>query len=100
MKISMIESGGWTNIRSGCTVDTAGLPDAVAETLRRALVDAQLFHTHAAPEGARDARTILILVECGDRSRRASFSEAAPPEAARPLLDILRPLCRPMPPAA
>jgi hypothetical protein len=97
MKIHLVETGGWANIRSGCTVDTAMLPDTVAEALLHALVDSRLFLAHDTPADVRDARTIEIIVDCGETSRHTSFSEAAAPDAALPLLEILRPLCRPMP---
>lgn len=97
MKVNLIETGGWTNVKTGCSIDTASLPDPVANALVRAIGDMHLFVEHAVPALARDARTICIEVQCGDGWKRASFSEAAPPAEARPVLEILRPFCRPMP---
>ena len=97
MKVNLIESGGWTNIRSGCSIDTVSLPEAVADELVRAISNMHLFVDHAEPAFVRHARTVCIEVHCGDKWKRASFSEAAPPVEARPVLDILRPFCRPMP---
>lgn len=97
MKVNLIETGGWTNIRSGCSIDTTALPEPVADALVRAVSTMLLFVDHAEPTLVRDGRTVCIEVECGDKWKRASFSEAAPPAEARPVLEILRPYCRPMP---
>lgn len=97
MKVYLTETGGWTNVRTGCTVDTATLPDPVAAALLQALAQPHLFIEHVQAPDARDARTVSIEIECGDRWKRTSFSEAAPPADARVVLEILRPYCKPMP---
>ncbi len=100
MKVKLIETGGWTNIRTGCSIDTSALPEPLAAALVRAVSDMRTLVDHPEPALVRDARTVSIEVECGDKWKRTSFSEAAPPAEVRPVLAILRPYCGPMPPEA
>ena len=97
MKVRLTEKGGWTNVRTGCTVDTANLPAEMAQALEDALAHAHIFGKHADHPNARDARTVDIEVKYGDCWIRASFSEAALLEGASEILQILRPLCEPIP---
>ena len=97
MKVTLTETGGWTNIRTGCTVETDSLPSDEARLLEAALQQADLFAVHGNAPNARDARCVTIEFVHGGRHERTSFSEAAAPAGARVLLDILRPRSRPIP---
>lgn len=95
MRVTLTESGGWTNVRRRCSVDTRTLPADVAGTLERCVLVVLASEPAQAPH-ARDAVTLVLEVEADEGSRRASFSEAAAPAEIRPVLEILRPLCRPV----
>lgn len=97
MKLKLIETGGWTNIRTGCSIDTDTLPKPIGDALVRAVADIQWWIEPVEPPYVRDARTICIEVDSGDGWKRASFSEAAPPAEARPVLELLRTHCKPVP---
>lgn len=97
MKVTLTESGGYANIRKSCTVDTQQLPKAKAGQLERALRNGHIFGIAKEPMLARDARTIVIEVISGGTHKRAAFSEAAPPDGARVVIDILRPYCHIVP---
>jgi hypothetical protein len=96
MKVSLTETGGWANIKMGCTVDTASLPTTVARALKHALADSCLFREPEHNPRARDARIVVIEVVDRGRHKIASFSEASPPQGAGPVLEILRPYCKPI----
>jgi hypothetical protein len=94
MKVTLTETGGWTNIRRSCTVDTLTLSINDAHALERALDDRQLFEPHPPPAGARDMRTFSIDFDKGDLHRHAAFTDAAIPLCAVSLLEILLPHCK------
>lgn len=94
MKITLTETGGWTNISKRCVIDTLELPRETARVLEAALEQDALFAEHPAAPHARDARTVVIEVEGHNGPRRVTFSEAATPAGARIVLQILRPLSK------
>ena len=96
MRVTFTESGGWTNVRRRCSVDVATLPREVAARLEASLARLLAVETDHR-RGARDAATLVFEVERDGVSRRVSFSEASSPAELRPVLEILRPLCRPVP---
>lgn len=100
MKVTMTETGGWANVRRSCTVDTCQLSAELARPLETALHNPELFQNWPAPFAARDAKQVTIIVYIDGSEQRASFSEAAPPPQARPLLEMLRPYCKPVPSTA
>ncbi|MES2442811.1 MAG: protealysin inhibitor emfourin [Pseudomonadota bacterium] len=97
MKVTLTESGGWANITKRCVVDIANLPGEAAARLRTAFQTRALFADHPPARDARDARMIVLEMCDAGEVRRTSFSEAATPASARPVLEILRPLCKVVP---
>lgn len=97
MKVTLVESGGWTNVKRSCTVDTATLAPEVAWQLEQACAAALVAPVPVATPRARDVRMLTLEVEFGGSSRCASFNELAAPAALAPVIKMLRPLCRPVP---
>ena len=96
MRVTLVESGGWTNVSRHCSVDTGTLSRDAAERLE-ANVAALLTIDPIGIERARDAATLSFEIVADGCSRRLSFSEAAPPAELVLVLEVLRPLCRPVP---
>lgn len=93
MKVTIILSGGFSNLTRRCDLDTRDLPDAAAATVESALrLWLEIDEPGRAPH-ARDARTYRFEFELDDESRCVTFSEAAKPADARPVLEILKPVC-------
>jgi len=95
MKVTLTESGGWTNVRRRCSVDTATLPRDAAARLE-ACMTALLGAEERAASRAIDAQLLVFEVEDRTGCKRVSFSEAKPPAEIVPVMEILRPLCRPV----
>jgi hypothetical protein len=96
MRVTLTESGGWTNVRRQCSVDTDALPREVAKRLEACMKSLLEVSPHSAVR-ARDAATLVFEVDGGAELRRAYFSEAAAPPEIGPVLEILRPYCQPLP---
>lgn len=94
MKVTLTETGGWANARRSCTVDTANLPRPVAVRLEDGCRLALAAKGRAIDPAVRDGRTLTIIVDAGGDQWTASFSEPGTPLELRPVLEILRPLCR------
>lgn len=93
MKVIIILSGGFANLTRRCELDTRDLPAPAAARVEAALrlwLAAEVEMT--APQ-ARDARTYRFEFDLDDAHHCVAFSEAAKPDEARPVLEILRPVC-------
>jgi hypothetical protein len=94
MKVTLTEMGGWANIKRSCTIDTASLPRAVAIKLED---DCRLALAAPPPpldRRVRDARTLTLVIDADGARRCASFHEPGAPAELRPILEVMRPLCR------
>jgi hypothetical protein len=97
MKVTFTETGGWANVTRSCTVDTISLPRTTAFVLEAACRKALSLAAIAVHPNVRDARTLTLVVVANGERRSASFSEAEAPPELQPVIEILRPLCRPVP---
>jgi len=94
MKVTLTEMGGWANIRRSCTIDTASLPRTVAIKLEDGCRLALAAPAVVFDPNVRDARTLTLVVDTEGARRCASFQEPGAPAALRPVLEVMRPLCR------
>ena len=93
MRVTLTETGGWTNIRRSCTVDTLDLPAETARALEAAVDQVEPNREYSEPPLARDTRRLLLEVDKDGTRTRTSFSDAAVPPEAIAVLEILSPLC-------
>lgn len=96
MKVTLTETGGWANIKRSCTIDTASLPRAVAIKLEEDCRSVLAAPTMFADPNVRDGRTLTLLVDADGTRHSASFQEPGAPPALRPVLEVMRPLCKPV----
>ena len=98
MKISVIQSGGWGGLRMGCSVETADLPVGLSAELEEAASDAALFGHVAAPSApGRDVAFYEVEIETATGRRSVRFPEFGKPPPGEKIVDILRPMFRPLP---
>lgn len=97
MRVTLTEMGGWANVRRSCTIDTSSLPRPVAARLEDGCLSVLAVSGRKDGTAVRDARTLTLVVDTNGESRRVSFSEPGAPPEMRPVLEILRPLCKPVP---
>ena len=97
MIVTLTEVGGWANLRRSCTIDSASLPDPLALKLEESCraVLAAVPGTHN--PHLRDGRTLTLVVDMNGAPQSVSFIEPGAPPELRPVLEIMRPLCKPAP---
>ena len=96
MKVTLTEMGGWANLRRSCTIDTASLPRPIARKLEVDCRSALRATVDLIDPNVRDARTLTLIIDADGTRTTASFSEPGSPPELRPVLEVMRPLCKPV----
>ena len=92
MRISFERTGGFAGMRLTTTVDTATLPPEEANQLRQLVEAADFFHlpaTITSPSPQPDRFQYRLTVEENGQQHTVRVSEAAAPDALRPLIEWL-----------
>jgi|GEM_PF-2058090 len=95
MKVTLTEVGGWANLRRSCTLDTASLSRPLRRKLELNCRSALSAKVELADASVRDSCTVTLVVEIDGTQMSASFVEPGAPPELRPVLEVMRPLCRP-----
>lgn len=101
MLIHYNRSGGFANLRMNYSVDTAKLPQELAQELERLVNQTDFFSLQAAPQVAfpmaaaaniPDLMQHEISVQQGDEERSLHYNDMTMPEQLNPLLERLQEL--------
>ncbi len=96
MKISFVQSGGFSGLRRGCELDTAVLAPDISQELER-LTETSGISTSGAffSELGRDLQQYDITINDGDSEVSVTFDDETLPATAQLLVDYLQKYARP-----
>ncbi len=90
MRITFLQSGGFTGALRGCRLDVAGLPGPERGRLERLVAGCGVEDFgERLSGGGRDRRQYDLAIEQAGRVIRLACDEGSLPESARPLIDYL-----------
>lgn len=102
LRIRYVQSGGFTGLIRGCTLDAASLAPAAAAVMKRLVKPASLAKLRTArtarTQGAADLLLHDFEIETDDGTFRASFDDLTLPKALKPLAAFLARRSKPLPP--
>jgi hypothetical protein len=95
MKIEYERSGGFAGMRFAAKVDTASLPPAESDSLRRLITEAKFFNLPAMiPSAGADGFTYKVTVEEKKKRHTVEVGDSAIPDSLRPLVERLHQFAR------
>jgi hypothetical protein len=97
MKISLTQSGGWANVRFGCSLETGDLPSEDARVVEEIIRGGGLVESRASPSSGADLLRYELTVETPDGKKTMTFDDRSKSHDARKVLELLRPSFRPLP---
>jgi hypothetical protein len=101
MRITFMQSGGFTGAIKGCTIDAADLTPSDRQELESLVAASGLSESFERFSSAgRDLRQYEIVIEQHATVQRIACDDRSVPESARPLLAFLVARARPQPPGA
>lgn len=99
MRITLTQSGGWANVSMRASVDSDALEPSDAR-LVLALIDQPplgLLRSVRPPPAMADALQYVLEVDTSAGPRVLRFTDSDKPPGAQRLLEMMRPLFRPVP---
>jgi hypothetical protein len=96
VKLTFTQSGGFTGLMRGVTIDTRDLPDEECQRLE-SLVRTSGLLARPGIEASRavDARQYELVIEDGSTTHTVAFDETTKPPAAAPLIKELQARAKP-----
>ena len=99
LRIRYVQSGGFTGLVRGCTLDAASLAPAAAAVMKRLVKPASLAKLKTArTQGAADLLLHDFEIETDDGTFRVSFDDLTLPKVLKPLVAFLTRRSKPIPP--